>query len=121
VSDDDLLTSDELSEFEAQLDARFKAVAARFVLADQRFITVGERLDRITAELQELERLSETRCKAIERRIEATRAQTDYVRIQIATGIDETRRAVAQVVLLGLLGAVVCTGLLCGLVILLVI
>jgi hypothetical protein len=113
VPDDNRLTGDELREFDAQIDVRFKAIAARFVLADERFIALGERLDRIQQELQALERRSEARCKTIERRIDATNAQTDHVRTLLAVQLDHARRDLGRIVLLGLIGTTVSTALLC--------
>ena len=110
---DDLLTNDELREFEVQVDERFKAVAARFVAVDGRFIALGERLDRIQQELQALERRSEARCKTIERRIEASHTQLDHVRTLLAARIDHARRNLGRIVLLGLLGTTVSTAMLC--------
>lgn len=113
MPDNDPLTPDELREFEAQVDVRFKAIAARFVMADERFIALGERLDSIQQELQALERRSEARCKTIERRIEATQTQTDNVRILLAARIDQARRDLGRIVLLGLLGTTISTALVC--------
>jgi hypothetical protein len=113
VSDNDLLTDDELREFEAQVDVRFKAIAARFVMADERFIALGERLDKIHQELQALERRSEARCKTIERRIAATQTQTDHVRTLLASRIDHARRDLGRIVLLGMLGTTISTAAVC--------
>jgi hypothetical protein len=113
VPDNDPLTTDELREFEAQVDARFKAIAARFVMADERFIALGERLDSIQQELQALERRSDARCKTIERRIAATQTQTDHVRTLLAARIEHARRDLGRIVLLGLIVTTISTALLC--------
>lgn len=112
-NNDNLLTDDELRDFEAQVDGRFQTIAARFVMADGRFLALGERLDRIQQELQTLERRSDARCKEIERRLKAVQVQTDHVSVQLASAIDAARRNLAQVLVLGMIGTVVSTALFC--------
>lgn len=45
MPENDLLVNEMQREFEAQLNVRFKAIAARFVLADERFLALAARLD----------------------------------------------------------------------------
>ena len=89
------------------------AVMGLVAPASGRIDFLGERLDGIKQELQELERRSEARCKTIERRIETTQTQTDHVRALLAARIDHARRDLGRIVLLGLLGTTVSTALLC--------
>ena len=67
-----------------------------------------------------MERASDAHGKAVERRIDATWAQTENAQAQLAAGIDAAHQDLTRVILLGLLGTAVTTAGLCLATILLV-
>jgi hypothetical protein len=58
-------------------------------------------------------RRTEIRFRSTEDRLDETRAQLDHVRRQISGQIRQARLDAARLVLLGLLGSLVITGLMC--------
>jgi hypothetical protein len=113
VSQDDPLTSEELRQFEAQVDARFQGVAARFAGIEGRLASLGDRLNGIDQGLQALARSSEGRCRTVERRIDASRVQADDVRTVMVSRMDHTRQELTRIVLFGLIGTALATAVLC--------
>jgi hypothetical protein len=109
----DSITDDDLRQLESGADEQFNAVAARFVAIDSRFIALGHRVGAIEERLQQLDRTSERRCDEIDRRIDAAQSRLDNVRLVLAAQIDQAHRDLRQVVLLGLIGTVISTAMLC--------
>jgi hypothetical protein len=113
VLQNDPVTQHELRQFEAQIDAQFQDIAARFVGIEERFAVLGDRLVGIDQQLQALARSSEARCGTVERRIDASRTRTDEVRTAIVSRMDDTLRDLTRIVLLGLIGTALATAMLC--------
>lgn len=113
MSRNDAVANDDLRQLEAGADERFNAVAARFVAIDSRFIALGQRVGGIEARLHELDRTSGRRCDEIDRRINAAQSMLDNVRLVLAAQIDQAHRDLRRVVLLGLIGTVFSTAMLC--------
>jgi len=71
-------------ELEARLDARFQAVAARFVRVDHRFAATDTHLDELDWQRAVLAERTERRHAVIELRLDSTEAQLVDLRAHIA-------------------------------------
>lgn len=107
------VSGDEVRGLEARSDARFQAVNARFIAVDGRFAQLNDRINDILQKLQALDRSSEARCDAIDRRIDATRTNLEHVQAQLSGQIDHAYLDLRRIVILGLLGTTISTAMLC--------
>jgi hypothetical protein len=111
--DSEPATKAELSRLEDVIGARFDAVNGRFRATDDRFVEFDHGLDKLEQQLATLDRYAGARCDEIDRAIDRARTRLDRVHIDLSAEIEHTHRGLRQIVLLGLLGAVISTAVLC--------
>jgi hypothetical protein len=103
----------DLQQLETRLDGRFQAVNARFIAVDGRFATLGDRINDIGQNLAALDRSTTARCKEIDRTIDQALAQLDQVQADLAANIAQAHNDLRRIVILGFLGTVLSTAMLC--------
>jgi hypothetical protein len=102
-------TPDELRQLEAHIDARLRAVAARFVAVDGRLTNTDARVVTLDEQAQTVATRFERRFRSIDNRLDANYRQTDDVGPQISTQLARTRHQL----ILGLALGSVLTAALC--------
>jgi len=114
ASDGESLSShEELRQLEARIDARFQAVNARFIAVDGRFVAVGDTVDDAMQAALDLFQKTDERLSRFDEAHDCERDRLEHIRTELSGVIEASRRDLARIVVLGLVGTVASTALLC--------